>query len=93
MTGLLTRGIGWLLRGTIRAYQLLLSPLSPPTCRYLPTCSQYAIEAVAGHGPLLGIWLTAKRVARCHPWSRWGYDPVPDPATTRPRAAKPSGGH
>lgn len=91
MTNMLTRGTGWLLRGAIRAYQLLLSPLSPPTCRYLPTCSEYAIDAVTGHGPLLGIWLTVKRVARCHPWGGAGFDPVPDPAPSD--AANPSGRH
>ncbi len=66
-----------LLRGMIRAYQLLISPLLPPACRYLPTCSDYAAEALAVHGPWRGHWLTAGRLARCHPWGGSGYDPVP----------------
>ncbi len=62
----------------LRGYQLLLSPVLPATCRYLPTCSDYAAQAVARHGPLRGCWLAARRVARCHPWGDAGYDPVPD---------------
>jgi len=66
-----------LLRGLIRGYQLLLSPVLPPACRYLPTCSDYAAEAVLRHGALRGSWLAVCRLARCHPWSGSGYDPVP----------------
>jgi uncharacterized protein len=65
------------LRGLIRAYQLLLSPLLPPSCRYAPSCSHYAAEAIAEHGPLSGSWLALKRLLRCHPWGGSGYDPVP----------------
>lgn len=61
----------------IRFYQLAISPLFPPACRYTPTCSQYAIEALRVHGPVKGLWLAAKRVGRCHPWGRSGHDPVP----------------
>lgn len=61
----------------IRAYQLVLSPLLPPSCRYTPTCSQYALEAIKKHGPFKGGWLAAKRIARCHPWGGHGHDPVP----------------
>ena len=61
----------------IRFYQLCISPLSPPRCRYTPTCSQYAIEAVSKYGALKGGWLALKRLARCHPWGGCGYDPVP----------------
>ena len=61
----------------IRFYQLCISPLIPPRCRYTPTCSQYAIEAVSKYGALKGGWLTLKRLARCHPWGGCGYDPVP----------------
>jgi uncharacterized protein len=66
-----------LLRGLIRAYQLLLSPLLGPSCRYLPSCSSYAAEAIATHGSLRGSWLALRRLLRCHPWGGSGYDPVP----------------
>jgi putative membrane protein insertion efficiency factor len=62
----------------VRAYQVMISPYFPPSCRYTPTCSQYAIEALEKHGALKGIWLATKRIGRCHPWSDGGYDPVPD---------------
>ncbi len=68
-----------LLRGLIRGYQLLISPVLPPACRYLPTCSDYAAEAVLRHGALRGTWLALRRLARCHPWGGSGYDPVPKP--------------
>ncbi|HTS90855.1 MAG TPA: membrane protein insertion efficiency factor YidD [Stellaceae bacterium] len=68
-----------LLRGAIRFYKLFLSPLLPPACRYLPTCSDYAAEAIETHGALWGLWLAARRLARCHPWGGSGYDPVPEP--------------
>ena len=69
---------GLLLRGMIRAYQLLLSPVLPPSCRFLPSCSDYAAEAIARHGALRGGALAAKRLLRCHPWGGSGYDPVPE---------------
>lgn len=61
----------------IRLYQLAISPLLPPSCRYQPTCSAYAIEAMEHHGVLRGGWLTFRRLLRCHPWGGSGYDPVP----------------
>lgn len=61
----------------VRFYQLCISPLKPPTCRFTPTCSQYAIEALRKHGPLKGTYLTVRRILRCHPWGGSGYDPVP----------------
>ena len=67
----------WTLRRLIRLYQLFLSPVLPPSCRYLPTCSDYAIEALAQHGALAGSFLALRRLARCHPWGGSGYDPVP----------------
>jgi len=61
----------------IRLYQLLISPLLPPACRYHPSCSRYAVEALRRHGAIRGSWLTVKRLARCAPWGGCGYDPVP----------------
>ena len=66
-----------ILRGLIRAYQLLLSPVLPPACRYWPSCSHYAAEAIATHGAAHGSWLAFRRVLRCHPWGGSGIDPVP----------------
>jgi putative membrane protein insertion efficiency factor len=61
----------------IRGYRSLLSPLLPPTCRFHPSCSEYALHAVEQHGALRGSWLGLRRVVRCHPLSAGGYDPVP----------------
>lgn len=61
----------------VRAYRYLLSPLLPPSCRYTPTCSAYALEALARHGALRGGWLALRRILRCHPWGGCGHDPVP----------------
>lgn len=58
-------------------YRICISPFIPPRCRYTPTCSQYAIDAVKKHGVIKGGWLTVKRIGRCHPWGGSGYDPVP----------------
>lgn len=65
------------LMALVRLYQLTLSPLLGVTCRYQPTCSAYAMDALKQHGMWRGIWLTAKRFARCHPFGGHGYDPVP----------------
>lgn len=61
----------------LRFYQKALSPYFPPACRYIPTCSEYAIQAIQKYGLLRGGWLALKRVLRCHPWGGYGYDPVP----------------
>ena len=61
----------------IKFYQLCISPLKPPTCRFTPTCSQYALEAFRKDGPIKGFWLSLTRILRCHPWGGSGYDPVP----------------
>ena len=66
-----------LLQLPIRFYRGYISPLTPPSCRFTPTCSQYAIEALRKHGVIKGGWLAAKRILRCHPWGGSGYDPVP----------------
>jgi len=65
------------LRATVRLYQLTLSSLAVGGCRYAPSCSQYAIDALERHGALRGAWLALRRIARCHPWGGAGYDPVP----------------
>ncbi|MCX5859156.1 MAG: membrane protein insertion efficiency factor YidD [Proteobacteria bacterium] len=64
------------LLGLIQFYQIFLSPVFPPACRYYPTCSEYAREAIVTRGIWTGLWLALRRVLRCHPWSRGGYDPV-----------------
>jgi putative membrane protein insertion efficiency factor len=61
----------------IKLYQWLISPWLGSKCRYTPTCSHYGIQALKKYGPIKGLWLTAKRIARCHPWGGHGYDPVP----------------
>jgi putative membrane protein insertion efficiency factor len=61
----------------IKIYQILLSPLIGPKCRFTPTCSHYALEALKKHGLLKGSWLSLRRILRCHPWGGHGYDPVP----------------
>ncbi|MCQ2298190.1 MAG: membrane protein insertion efficiency factor YidD [Bacteroidales bacterium] len=63
--------------GLIRFYQQCISPLTPPACRFTPTCSQYAIEAIQKYGPFKGGWLALKRILRCNPFGGSGYDPVP----------------
>lgn len=58
-------------------YKYCISPLTPPSCRYTPTCSEYAVQALKKHGPFKGLYLAIKRILRCHPWGGSGYDPVP----------------
>ena len=67
-----------LIIGALRLYRVLISPLLGPRCRFYPSCSHYAEIAVGRHGALKGSWLTALRLARCHPWNPGGVDPVPD---------------
>jgi len=77
--------------GTLRAYKRFVSPLLPPACRYQPTCSEYAAEAVELHGVLRGGWLALRRLLRCHPFTRGGFDPVPprrDPGPTHKACAR-----
>lgn len=61
----------------IRFYQRYISPMLPPACRFTPTCSQYAVEALQKYGPVKGLYLAIRRILRCHPWGGSGYDPVP----------------
>ena len=77
----LYKALTWLLSKVMLAliafYRTCISPLTPPACRYTPTCSQYAQEAIRKYGPFRGGWLALKRILRCHPWGGSGYDPVP----------------
>jgi putative membrane protein insertion efficiency factor len=69
--------LGSLFLFLIKLYQWFLSPILGASCRFNPTCSQYGIEAIKKYGPFKGGWLTLKRIGRCHPWGKHGYDPVP----------------
>ena len=75
--------MGRLLVGGIRLYQILLSPLLGASCRFVPTCSAYGIEAIRLHGAWRGGLLTARRISRCHPWGGHGHDPVPPRKSTK----------
>ncbi|WP_199688368.1 membrane protein insertion efficiency factor YidD [Pontibacter oryzae] len=70
----------WILKkfilGLVWVYRNMISPMKPATCRYTPTCSQYALDAVNKYGPFKGGWMAMKRIGRCHPWGGSGYDPV-----------------
>ena len=74
-------GVSWVLVSLlllpIWIYQKAISPYTPPSCRFTPTCSAYARQALLKYGPFKGLWLAIKRIARCHPWGGSGYDPVP----------------
>lgn len=76
-----TRVVGALTRAVItviQTYRHMISPLRPPTCRFMPTCSQYAVEALTEYGLLRGGWLATVRLAKCGPWHRGGWDPIPE---------------
>jgi putative membrane protein insertion efficiency factor len=62
----------------VRAYQRAVSPLFPAACRYTPSCSEYAVQALSRHGLVRGLWYAAARIVRCHPWAAGGHDPVPE---------------
>ncbi len=72
----------------IKFYQYAISPYLPASCRHVPTCSQYAIEALKVHGVVIGLYLALRRVMRCHPWGTSGYDPVPLPRKARKKEQK-----
>jgi uncharacterized protein len=69
--------LGWFLLVPVYIYKYAISPITPASCRFTPTCSEYAVEAIKIHGPFVGFWLGSKRILRCHPWGGHGYDPVP----------------
>ncbi len=77
--------LGASLRGFVRLYQLAVSPFLGPSCRFVPTCSHYAHEAMLRHGTVKGSWLALRRLVRCRPWGGWGYDPVPQAPDRRKR--------
>lgn len=78
MPNVVNRAFAWPLIQLVRLYRIAISPWLGPNCRYDPTCSSYAIEALQIHGVLKGALLAARRIGRCHPWGGAGYDPVPD---------------
>ncbi len=88
-----TAVVGFVLIAVVKAYQLVISPLFPSSCRYTPTCSHYMIDAVKIHGPFKGLWLGLKRIGRCHPWGGMGYDPVPPREDADSDAASDAGEH
>lgn len=79
-----------LVRGVIRAYQIVVSPILPSSCRFTPTCSNYALTSVERFGVFRGGWLAVRRVGRCHPWNPGGHDPVPE---TLPRRGTDDANH
>ncbi|WP_167610576.1 membrane protein insertion efficiency factor YidD [Maribellus sediminis] len=72
--------LGWILLVPVYIYKYGISPYTPASCRHVPTCSEYAVQAIKIHGPFKGFLLAAKRISRCHPWGTEGYDPVPPKA-------------
>jgi hypothetical protein len=71
------KALGFVMLIPVYFYKYAISPFTPASCRFVPSCSVYAVEAVKIHGPFRGFWLATKRIARCHPWGSNGYDPVP----------------
>ncbi|SDS59968.1 membrane protein insertion efficiency factor YidD [Gramella sp. MAR_2010_147] len=74
---MLNRYFGYLITALVQFYKKFISPLTPASCRYEPTCSSYMLKAIEIHGAFKGFWLGLKRISRCHPWGGCGYDPVP----------------
>ena len=72
-----------ILKTIIKVYQKIISPLTPPSCRFYPTCSHYGLEALETHGALKGSWLAIRRISKCHPFHEGGFDPVPEKASKK----------
>lgn len=72
----------------VKAYKLVISPYLPPSCRFEPSCSTYAVQALETHGALKGSWLSLRRILRCHPWNEGGYDPVPGTCANQHKPSK-----
>ncbi|MCK5040747.1 MAG: membrane protein insertion efficiency factor YidD [Sphingomonadales bacterium] len=70
--------LAFVAKGFIKLYSRFISPMLAPSCRYQPTCSAYAVEAIESHGGIKGVWLALRRIGRCHPWGGEGFDPVPE---------------
>ena len=83
----------WLLMLPVWLYRRLISPWKPATCRFRPTCSSYALEALQRHGALRGGWLSVRRLCRCHPFTEPGFDPVPEPSPSGRGRQRVDGGH
>jgi putative membrane protein insertion efficiency factor len=86
----LRTALTWLLSLLVRGYQGFVRPWLPPACRYTPTCSEYALDALRLHGPFRGTALATRRICRCHPWGGGGYDPVPLPPSSAPTLTAPT---
>lgn len=91
MPGVVSKVLAWPMIALLRFYQLVISPWLGGNCRYQPTCSQYAIEALRQRGVRKGCLLALRRIGRCHPWGASGYDPVPEKPLPKESAPKPNG--
>lgn len=85
--------IGAIMRAAIRVYQWTVAPVLGSNCRFVPSCSEYAREAIAIHGPLRGLWLGGRRILRCNPWGGFGWDPVPPKHAACAHSAHDARGH
>ncbi|PTX42072.1 hypothetical protein C8P64_2486 [Christiangramia gaetbulicola] len=80
---MLNRWLSNILTAIVQFYKKFISPLTPASCRFQPTCSSYMLEAIELHGPVKGFWMGMKRISRCHPWGGSGYDPVPRKSSSK----------
>ncbi|MBT4890071.1 MAG: membrane protein insertion efficiency factor YidD [Rhodospirillales bacterium] len=87
-----TKLLAYMLIGFVQLYKAVYSSITPGNCRFIPTCSCYAVEALKNHGPMRGSWLTLRRIGRCNPWGGWGADPVPPVSAPTSMAEKSTTG-